>query len=144
MLRRIVLASLVLMPAPALAFDTAKLGQLGSIALDMDELAAVIKQSPALKREIDEALAKVKKAPNELICDAMRFPGSWPELSGLRVSPYRCQFGDKWLRITTKVRVTGKRGKVYERIDKAAMRGATKVTETDPKWTWSDTMPPQP
>ncbi len=36
----------VLSAAPTLAFDSKTLGQLGSIALDMDEIAAVIAQSP--------------------------------------------------------------------------------------------------
>jgi hypothetical protein len=144
MLARVALMVLVLSSAPALAFDTTKLGQLGSITLDMDEIAAVIKQSPKLKGEIDAALKKIGKKPEHVICDGMRFPGTWKELGGLRVSPYRCQFGDKWLKINTKVRVIGKRGKVYERIDKAAMRGATDVKEITPTWAWSGKEPAQP
>jgi hypothetical protein len=46
MLARIALMVLVLSAMPALAFDSTKLGQLGSVALDMEDLAAVIKQSP--------------------------------------------------------------------------------------------------
>jgi hypothetical protein len=141
MLPRILLMAVLLFPAPGFAFDTTKLG---SIALDMDELAAVIKQSPALQREIDTSLAKTGKKPSEEMCDGMRFPGAWPGLAGLRVSPYRCQFGDKWLNIETKVRVTGKHGKVFERIDKTAMHEAENVKETGPIWTWSDTQPSEP
>ncbi len=144
MVSRLLLTALLLSPAPALAFDTTKLGQLGSIALDMDEIAAVIKQSPTLKREIDAALAKINKKPDELMCDGMRFPGAWKELGGLRVAPYRCQFGDKWLKINTKVRVTDKRGKIYESINQKAMHEADDVKESDPNWTWSDTEPSEP
>jgi hypothetical protein len=59
MLARIALIALVLSAVPALAFDSTKLGQLGSVALDMEELAAVIQQSTPLKREIDDALGKI-------------------------------------------------------------------------------------
>jgi len=134
----------LLFASPAFAFDTTKLGQLGSIALDMDELRTVIAQSPTLKREIDEAVAKLNKKPDEIMCDGMRFPGSWTGLSGLRASPYRCQIGDQWLKIRTKVRVTGKGGKVYEQITSDAMRSAKNVSETHPTWTWSDKEPTQP
>jgi hypothetical protein len=143
MLPRILIA-LLLFAAPAYAFDTAKLVQLGSIAVDMDEIHAVIVQSPELAREIDEALAKINKKPADVMCDGMRFPGSWKELRGMRVSPYRCQFGDKWLKIRTKATVTGKRDKIYETITPDAMRRAENVKETDPTWIWSDTEPPQP
>ena len=145
MLPRILIA-LLLFAAPvyAFAFDTAKLGQLGSIALDMDEIHKVIVQSPKLAREIDEALAKINKKPADVTCDGMRFPGSWKELRGLHVSPYRCQFGDKWLKIRTKVVVTGKGHKIYDTINQEAMRRAEDVVESDPDWTWSATEPPQP
>jgi|SRR5581483_11421234 hypothetical protein len=140
----LLLTALMLFTGPALGFDTTQLGQWGSLSLDMDEIAAVIRQSPQLQREIDDALKKIGKKPEQQICIGMRFPGTWEELGGLRVAPYRCQIGDKWLRITTTVRVTGKDGKVYERIDEAAMRDATDVKETDPKWTWSDKEPEEP
>jgi len=141
---RSVLITLLLFAAPAHAFDTVKLGQLGSIALDMDELHAVIVQSPKLAREIDEALAKIGKKPADVMCDGMRFPGAWKELRGLRVSPYRCQFGDSWLKIRTKVAVTGKRNKIYETVSRDAMNRAENVKETNPTWVWSNTEPSQP
>ncbi len=144
MLARIALMALVLSPLPALAFDSTRLGQLGSVALDMEELAAVIRQSPALKREIEDALDKINKKPGEVMCDGMRFPGPWKGVSGRRVSPYRCQLGDRWLRITTTIRVTGKGGKIIETMDKTAMRKAVHVEETEPKWVWSETKPTQP
>lgn len=143
-LPRLALIALTMSATPAFAFDSTKLGQLGSIALDMDEMQAVLKQAPKLKHEIDEALAKIGKKPGDVMCDGMRFPGPWKELGGLRVSPYRCQIGDRWLKIQTKVRVTGKRGKVYDQITPQIMRSAQDVKETNPTWTWSTTEPSQP
>ena len=138
------LIALALSAAPAFAFDSTKLGQLGSIALDMDEMRAVLKQAPKLQHEIDDALAKIGKKPGEVMCDGMRFPGSWTELRGIRVSPYRCQIGDRWLKIQTKVRVTGKRGKVYDQITPQIMRSAQDVKETNPTWSWTTTEPSLP
>ncbi|MEA2935545.1 MAG: hypothetical protein QOD74_2191 [Variibacter sp.] len=138
------ITALLVAATPAVAFDTKQLGQLGSIALDMDELAGVIKQSDRLKHETDQALAKIGKRPDELMCDAMRFPGAWRGLAGLRVSPYICEFGGKWLKIVTRVRLTGKDGKSFARATKGAMRHATSIRETSPSWTWSDTKPSIP
>ena len=140
MLSRAVLISLLLLAAPASAFDTSKLGQLGSLTLE--DKQALFAKSATLEREVAAALAKLGKTPEDVLCDGVRFPGSWQELGGLRVAPYLCQFGDQWLLIRTKVRVTGKGGKVYPQISREAMRRADNVTETDPIWTWSDTKPP--
>ena len=140
MLSRAVLIPLLLLAAPAAAFDTSKLGQLGSLTLE--EKQELFVKSPTLEREVTAAVAKLGKTLEDIPCDGMRFPGSWQELGGLRVAPYLCQFGDQWLLIRTKVRVTGKGGKVYLRITTEAMRKAEQVTETDPTWTWSDKKPP--
>lgn len=113
---RVAAIALLVLAAPAFAFDSTKLGQLGSIAIDMEEMQAVLKQAPRLKHEIDDALATAGKKSGDIVCDGMRFPGAWKELAGIRVSPYRCQIADRWLKIQTKVRVTGKRGKVYDKI----------------------------
>ena len=140
MLSRAVLISLLLLAAPASAFDTSKLGQLGSLTLE--DKQALFAKSATLEREVAAALAKLGKTLEDVLCDGVRFPGSWQELGGLRVAPYLCEFGDQWLLIRTKVRVTGKGGKVYPQISREAMRRADNVTETDPTWTWSDTKPP--
>ena len=140
MLPRAILISLLLCAAPAFAFDTEKLGQLGS--LTPEEKQAVFAKSPALEREVVAEMSKRGKTLRDIPCDGMRFPGAWRELGGLRVSPYVCQFGDdRWLQVRTKVVVTGKGGKVYPRITPEAMRRAKQVRETDPTWTWSDKNP---
>lgn len=66
--------------ASAFAFDTRKLGQFGS--LGVDELKEVIDQSPQLKQEVEEAVAKLGKKPEEIRCTGARFPGAWVGLSG--------------------------------------------------------------
>ena len=139
----LVLSALAFVSA-ASAFDSTKLGQRGTITLDMPGISDVLKHTPKLRREVEEAAAKLNKKPDEIVCDGMRFPGSWPELAGLRVAPYICQFGDRWLKIETKIRVVGKGGKVYEKITREAMRRAIDVKETSPTWVWSDTEPPEP
>lgn len=142
MRRLIVTTALVLLAGPASAFDTSKLGQVGSLPLaDMQTLIA---KSPKLKQEVDDAVAKLGKKPDEIMCNGMRFPGAWKELGGLRVAPYSCPFGDKWLQVRAQVKITGKRGKVYARADKEAMRRAENVRETGLAWTWSDKEPSAP
>lgn len=126
---------------PASAFDTKTLGQGGSIALDDERLQAVIAQASTLKQEVDAALARIGKKPEDVICSGMRFPSAWKELGGLRVSPYVCPIGDRWLQIRTTVTLLGQRGKVFPSASKEAMRRAEDVKETDPAWTWSDTEP---
>ncbi len=143
MLSRLASASLLLLLAvPAHAFDTEQLGQLGSLA--PEDKQTLFAKSPKLEREVAAALSKLGKTIEEVPCDGMRFPGSWKELGGLRVSPYRCQFGDQWLKIRTKIVVTGKGGKVFPTITRQAMQQATDVRETDPTWAWSDQEPSQP
>jgi hypothetical protein len=142
MLPGAILISLLLFAAPAFAFDTEKLGQLGS--LTPEEKQALFAKSGKLEGEVAAAMSKLDKKLDDIPCDGMRFPGSWRELGGVRVSPYVCQFGDRWLQIRTKVVVTGKGGKVYPQISREAMRRATDVRETDPTWTWLDKNPAEP
>ena len=139
MLSRMVLIVLLATASPAFAFDTSKLGQSGTLPLE--DIQAVINQSSKLKHEVDDAIAKSGKKPDAIICDGMRFPGSWKELSGMRVAPYHCQIGGRWLTIRTKVRVTDKKGKLYQSINRKAMNRADNVRETDPTWSWSDKEP---
>jgi hypothetical protein len=121
--------------APALAFDTGKLGQGGSLILS--DIMPLIAKSPRLKSEVESALDAAKKKADDQICDGMRFPGSWANLGGERVAPYTCDFGGKWLRINATVRITGAKGKVFETITPAAMKNASKVSETELTWTWA-------
>jgi hypothetical protein len=139
MLSRTVLIALLLSAMPAFAFDTTKLGQGGTLPLE--DIQAVINQSSKLKQEVDETIAKAGKKPDAIICDGMRFPRSWKELGGMRVAPYHCQIGGKWITIRTKVRVTDKKGKLYQSINRKAMNSADNVKETDPTWSWSDKEP---
>lgn len=142
--RLIPLALLLCLAVPAQiraahAFDTTKLGQRGSLASDDKE--ALFKKSAKLESETAAEMKKLGKTIDEIFCDGMRFPGPWVELGGLRVAPYTCQFGERWLQIRAKVTVTGKGGKVYEKINAEAMRRATDVKETNWSWTWSDKEP---
>jgi hypothetical protein len=62
---RLVPLALLLGTSSALAFDTSKVGQWGSLFLD--DLAPVIGQSARLQQEIDEALSQINKKPGEVI-----------------------------------------------------------------------------
>ena len=86
---------------------------------------------------MDAALAEAKKKAADIHCDGMRFPGSWVNLGGERVSPYTCDFGGKWLIIKADVRVTGRSRQTYDSITPAAMKNAIKVSETNLTWTWT-------
>jgi hypothetical protein len=134
-----VVIALLLIASPALAFDTSRLGQGGTLPLD--DLMPLIKKTPALQREIIAALVRIGKKDSEVICSGMRFPGQWVNLGGLRVSPYACQFGRRWLSIKADVRITDKAGRVYETITPQAMKNAATVTESKLSWTWSNKMP---
>ena len=71
--------------SPALAFDTGKLGQEGSLPLS--DIMPLIDKYPQLKDEVTGALAAGNKTPDTALCDGMRFPGSWTNLGGGRVAP---------------------------------------------------------
>ncbi len=131
-------AAVALLAGPALAFDTTKLGQGGSLGLD--EMMPLIEKSSALKREVTEAVARSGRKLDDIRCDGQRFPGQWRNLGGERVSPYVCKIADKWLEVRATVRLSG-RGKAFEAITPEAMRSATTVTETNPTWKWLDHEP---
>ncbi len=129
----------VVAASPALAFDTGKLGQWGSLGLE--EIMPLIDKSPPLKREVTEALEKANRKADDIRCEGARFPGAWRGLGGERAAPYACNIGDRWLEIRATVRVTGRRGKVFDKVTPDAMKNATTVTETNPTGTWSDRGP---
>ena len=120
MLLRTIAVAVALVASPALAFDTSKLGQGGSLALS--EIDPIIAKSPQLQREINQALLDGKKAKDDVICSGMRFPGQWQNLGGLRVGPYTCDFGTKWLQVKTKAlyrtQGQGVRGRHASRYEK--------------------------
>ena len=132
---RLVPLALLLGTSSALAFDTSKIGQWGSLFLD--DLAPVIAKSAQLQQEINQALSEGSKKQEDVLCFGMRFPGSWKNLGGLRVSPYTCDFGAKWLEIHAAVRITGRRGQAFETISGRAMKNATNVSETNLNWKWT-------
>ena len=138
MILRFVPVALLLGTSSALAFDTSKIGQ-GTLFLD--DIARLIAKSPRLQQETKEALAEANKKEEEVRCFGMRFPGPWKNLGGLRVSPYACDFGTKWLQIHATVRVTGHRGHAFERITATAMKNATNVSETNLNWKWTTENP---
>jgi hypothetical protein len=131
-------AAMALLSSSALAFDTTKLGQGGSLGLD--EMMPLIEKSSALKREVTEAVARSGRKLDDITCDGQRLPGQWRNLGGERVSPYVCKIADKWLEVRATVRVSGG-GRAFETITPEAMRRATTVTETTPTWKWLDHEP---
>jgi hypothetical protein len=139
MVARLAAFVLLLSSSSAMALDTTKLGQAGSLGID--EMMPLIGRSPQLKREVTEAVAKTKLKAEEIRCDGMRFPGQWVNLGGERAAPYVCKIGDKWLEVRATVRVTGRKGKSFESITPDAMKNATTVSETNPTWKWTDQEP---
>jgi len=127
----------LLAPPTAWAFDTSKLGQGGSVPLD--DITPLVDKSPKLKDEVASALAKAGKKAEEIICFGARFPREWATLGGARVAPYECEIDDQTLTIRAAVRITGRKGKVYEKITRDAMKNAETVTEDNPTWSWAKT-----
>jgi hypothetical protein len=138
---RLVPLALLLGTSSALAFDTSKLGQWGSLPLD--DLTPVIAKSAELQQEINKALSEGNKKQGDVMCVGMRFPGQWKNLGGLRVSPYTCDFGAKWLQINAAVRITNRRGQAFETITAEAMKNATNVSETNLNWKWTTECTPR-
>lgn len=64
--------ALLLGVTPALAFDTSKLGQWGSLPLS--DIMPLIGKTPKLQSEVASALRDAKKTADNLMCDGMRFP----------------------------------------------------------------------
>jgi hypothetical protein len=138
---RLVPLALLLGTSSALAFDTSKLGQWGSLPLD--DLTPVIAKSARLQQEINKVLSEGNKKQGDVMCVGMRFPGQWKNLGGLRVSPYTCDFGAKWLQIHAAVRITNRRGQAFETITAEAMKNATNVSETNLNWKWTTECTPR-
>jgi hypothetical protein len=127
--------ALLLGTSSALAFDTSKLGQWGSMPLD--DLTPLIAKSARLQQKISDVLSEGDKKQEDLTCFGMRFSGPWKNLGGLRVSPYACDFGAMRLQINATVRITGRRGQAFETITAKAMDNATNVSETNLNWKWT-------
>jgi hypothetical protein len=135
MLLRVVTIAFLLVASPALAFDTSKLGQGGTLPLT--DLMPVIGKSVGLQKEVKQALGEGGKQEDDVICDGMRFPGQWIHLGGERVSPYTCNFGAKWLQIHATVKIMDRNGRVFDTITPKAMKNASKVSETNLTWKWT-------
>ena len=135
MAMRLVALALLLGPSAALAFDSTKVGQWGSLYLD--DLAPILAKSAQLKQEVTGALAEKDKKPEDILCFGMRFPGPWKNLGGTRVAPYTCNFNGKYLRIDATVRVIGHGGRTFEVINDTAMKQATDVIEENLTWKWT-------
>ena len=135
MLLRTIAVAVALVASPPRAVYKSKNGEGGQPALS--EIDPIIAKSPQLQREINQALLDGKKAKDDVICSGMRFPGQWQNLGGLRVGPYTCDFGTKWLQVKTKAQLTGRKGKVFEAVTPAAMKNADKINETNPTWKWT-------
>ena len=140
-LLRLLPLALMLGASSALAFDTSKLGQWGSLPLE--DLASIIAKSARLQGEISEVLSEGNKKQEDVTCLGMRFPGQWKHLGGVRVSPYACDFGAMWLQIRASVRVTDRRGQSFTTTTDKAMNDATNVGETNLTWKWTSECSPQ-
>jgi hypothetical protein len=137
---RLILIAVLLSATPAMAFDSTKLDQGGSLILD--DMSKLIEQAPRLKQEVGDMLAEKHKKMDEIICTGMRFSSAWKELGGVRVAPYDCDFKGKWLHIDAQVRLFDRKGHEFKSISRAAMQNTVKFTQSHPTWKWSDKPPP--
>ncbi len=129
------LALLLFGTSAALAFDSTKVGQWGS--LHLDDLSPLLAKSAQLKQEVTAALAQKNKKPEDILCFGMRFPGAWKNLGGTRVAPYTCDFDGKYLRIDATVRVIGRGDRTFSATNDTAMKWATDVREDNLVWKWT-------
>jgi predicted methyltransferase len=138
----LLIVAALLAASPGFAFDTNTLGQGGSLPLS--DLAHLIASNAKLKAAVAAALAKTGKKADDIICGGNRFPREWVDFGGRRVAPYACDFNGKWLVIDAKVTITGPDGKIYGKVSRDAMAKASKVSETDLTWHWTDKEPDNP
>lgn len=134
----ILAAATLTISTPARAFDMSKLGY-GS--LFVGDFMPLINASPKLKQEVEAALAAARKKPDEQLCESPRFPGPWENLHGDHVAPYVCNIGGKWLQIDATIKVAGPKGETYETETPAALKRASRISQTNPTWTWTDEDP---
>ena len=136
-LSRAILIALILGTSAAMAFDTTKLGQQGTLSSEdfANHIVPLVDESRRLQKEFKQAFAE-KDHVRTPSCIGMRFPGQWEHLAGERVAPYWCDFGPKSLEIRATVQITDRNGRVFEKITPKAMRNATRVIETNPRWKW--------
>jgi hypothetical protein len=137
---RLILIAVLLAATPAMAFDSKKLDQGGSLMLD--DMSSLIDQVPRLKQEVGHLLAEKHKKMDEIICTGMRFSSAWKELGGVRVAPYDCDFKGKWLHIDAEVRLIDGKGHELKTVGPATMRNAEEAKQSHPAWKWSDKPPP--
>ena len=127
--------SLLLLSQGAKAFDTSQLDQGGSLPLS--DLAPLIASSKTLQKEVEERLGETGLKPDSVVCSGKRFPRQWSIVGGARASPYRCDFAGKQLTIQATVTLTSSDGRVYPKASRAAMKNASNISESRPKWSWT-------
>lgn len=126
-------------PPPAdTLFDSRRIEGVGTLALA--EIMRLVRQNQRLRDEVDAALREAAKSADEITCIGKRI-GNWKYLAGARVQPYTCKIGERWLEITADLRVSGAGGEHYSTVSDIAAQNATRVSETNPRWTWTDTKP---
>jgi hypothetical protein len=126
-------------PADGSTFDTRQFESVGTMLLA--DIGRLVRRSPILAGEVKAALRELKKTPNDITCIGRRIDGGWRYLAGARVQPYACQIGKRWLEIQAELRILGRRGEIYTRAGRAAMKNARIIREVRPRWNWTDQRP---
>jgi hypothetical protein len=120
-------------------FDSRRLEGGGTMLLD--DIMSLVRLSPRLLDEVQSALRDLNKTAQDITCIGKRIDGRWRHLAGARVQPYTCRFGARWLEISADLRILGRRGESYEAVSDAAMRNASSIKESNPRWGWTTTKP---
>jgi hypothetical protein len=118
----------------ALAFDTRRLGQWGSLFLV--DIMPLIRTSPRLEREVADAVKQAQADREDVVCIGARFPGVWTHLGGERAAPYSCEIGARLLLLRARVRIKDRKGRVLEGITAASMRRAARIEQDRLSWRW--------
>ena len=126
------------LPPSDTLFDSRRIEGVGTLTLA--EIMRLVQQNPRLRDEVDTALREAGKKADETPCIGKRI-GNWKNLAGARVQPYTCKIGDRWLRIAAELRISGAAGEHYSTVSDLAAQNATKIDESNPRWTWTTTKP---
>jgi hypothetical protein len=104
--------------------------------LGLDEVLTVVAKAPKLVTEIGAELDSNHLEPGRVICIGARHGNHWKYLSGGRAAPYRCEIGQRSLKIEADRVYFDARGKLVG-DPKAEPKRAKTFQESNFRWSWT-------
>jgi hypothetical protein len=99
-------------------------------------VTAIADAVPALRREIDQALAEQGLGRNGLQCFGKRL-AAWPHLEGAESAPFYCKVGDRALLIDAPNGYRDETGRKIVWGEERWREKAVRFTFGTPRWRWT-------